>query len=302
MARLAEDAAATIPKIIADFQGKDALFRLSDAFRSKEQQDRAHYDYTSGRKKAYSPPSGQSMHEAGRAIDVDLATLIHSDSVPKGYKVLKESEVRSVLKKYGWIPISNQGSEHTVDVKESWHFEFRGPFQKVYDSTLALTGNRSKAYTAMAKAAIKDLGVVSAPKAEPKPKPAEPEIDTGNGEALPVDTVTLTSTTELPSGEVTAETKEVAMTETSPTAKRLTLGAVITAAIGFIQQAWQTSQEATVSGIQFLMKRMPMVLLILGILLFAYWIWKKAQESRDARLKLVVDTNTDKSRDDVKIV
>src|SRR5262245_25226039 len=121
-AQLASDAAKTIPAIQAEFADMGVLFRLTDAYRSTEDQEKAHNDYVMGRKKAYSPPAGQSFHEAGRAIDVDLATMIAE--APEGYEIVGEDKVREVLKRHGWIPISEQGNPHRVDVKESWHFEF----------------------------------------------------------------------------------------------------------------------------------------------------------------------------------
>lgn len=304
LAKLASDAAQALNGAQEDFKSKNALFRLTDAYRDSAEQARAHNDWKTGRKKAYSPPAGSSMHEAGRAIDVDLAVLIHPDSVPTGYTLMDEGEARKVLKARGWIPIADQGNPHTVDVKESWHFEFRGEFQNVYDAQMELTGSRKKAYTAMAKAAIADLKTTGAfdaiAKANSKtvaaviPEPAKPEAENAK------DTASVTSTTETPSGTVT-EKKEIQMTQASPTAKKLTVGAIVMSALGFIQQAWQTSQEATISGFQYLMKHMPMVVLILGVLLFAYWIWNKDQQRRAERLKLVVDTNADPNKSDVVI-
>ncbi len=48
---------------------------LSDLFRSYDMQLQANLDYVTGKKKAYSPPPGGSLHEAGRAFDLDLGKL-----------------------------------------------------------------------------------------------------------------------------------------------------------------------------------------------------------------------------------
>lgn len=157
LALLAEDAAAALSRAQLSFETKNALFRLTDAYRDPNEQARAHNDWRTGKKKAYSPPAGYSMHEAGRAIDVDLAVLIHLASVPKGYTMMPENEVRDLLQNHGWVPIANQGNPHKVDVKESWHFEFRGQFRKTYNEELSRTKDHSKAYRAMAKAAIADV-------------------------------------------------------------------------------------------------------------------------------------------------
>ena len=37
-------------------------------------QKAANADYLEGRKKAFSPPAGGSLHEAGRAMDIHLST------------------------------------------------------------------------------------------------------------------------------------------------------------------------------------------------------------------------------------
>ncbi len=90
MARLTPDAAASLAQVEAEIERLGGCFRLSDAYRSSAMQARAHDDYIKGRKHAYSPPAGSSMHEAGRAIDLDLAALIHPPSVPKGSQTLNE--------------------------------------------------------------------------------------------------------------------------------------------------------------------------------------------------------------------
>jgi hypothetical protein len=157
MARLTPDAAASLAQVEAEIERLGGCFRLSDAYRSSAMQARAHDDYIKGRKHAYSPPAGSSMHEAGRAIDLDLAALIHPPSVPKGSQTLNELKVRAIFEAHGWTFIAPAGNPHSVDVKESWHIEFRGPFQQTYDSVIKRAKVHSKAYHSMAAAAIADL-------------------------------------------------------------------------------------------------------------------------------------------------
>ena len=57
---------------VAKFGGR---LELSDLFRSYDMQLASHNDYVSGRKKAFSPPPGGSLHEAGRAFDLSLTVL-----------------------------------------------------------------------------------------------------------------------------------------------------------------------------------------------------------------------------------
>lgn len=154
LAKLSSDAYVALATVVEEFTNLHACFRLSDAYRSTIEQTKAHDDWKTGKKKAYSPPAGGSMHEAGRAIDIDLASLISNLSVPNGYALLDENTVRDVLVKHGWTPIADIGDPHKVDVKESWHYEYRGSFQEVYDKVYAQTKIHSAAYKAMAVAAI----------------------------------------------------------------------------------------------------------------------------------------------------
>lgn len=157
MAQLTPDAAAGLEAVRLEIEKLGGNFRLSDCYRSSEMQRRAYEDWKQGRKKAYSPPPGNSMHEAGRAVDLDLAALIHPPSVIRGYACLSEFDVRLVFEKHGWTFIAEAGNPHQVDVSESWHIEFRGRFQQTYNEALARTGDHKRAYGAMVKAAIQDL-------------------------------------------------------------------------------------------------------------------------------------------------
>lgn len=157
MARMTPDAAAALAAVRTEIEKRGGCFRLSDCYRDAAMQAQAHQDYVTGRKKAYSPPAGGSMHQAGRAIDLDLAVLIQPDSVPKGSQLFDENEVRAIFEAHGWTFIAPAGNPHRVDVKESWHIEFRAKFQHTYDATMAKLHNHGAAYKAMAKAAIADL-------------------------------------------------------------------------------------------------------------------------------------------------
>ena len=71
MARASKDFAV----VLADLPAKLPNLRWSDLFRSYEMQKQANLDFLQGRKKAFSPPPGGSLHEAGRAMDIDLSTI-----------------------------------------------------------------------------------------------------------------------------------------------------------------------------------------------------------------------------------
>src|SRR6476620_3462455 len=65
MKRAIHDAGMTVAK-------KGGILELSDLFRSYDMQLGSHNDFVSGRKKAFSPPPGGSLHEAGRSLDLSL--------------------------------------------------------------------------------------------------------------------------------------------------------------------------------------------------------------------------------------
>jgi len=83
---------------------------LSDAYRTREMQSKAREDYTSGRKSAFSPAAGESIHEAGRAIDIDVDSLR-----------IELSHFWEIASLYGWRPIISTPSRK---ISECWHFEY----------------------------------------------------------------------------------------------------------------------------------------------------------------------------------
>ncbi len=119
MARASKDFAAAL----ADLSARLPKLRWSDLFRSYEMQKQANLDYLQGRKKAFSPPAGGSLHEAGRAMDIDLSTI-----------GMSLADFWAYLKPLGMVPIIAQPNPGT---SEAWHFEFRGSHQLVYDYAAA---------------------------------------------------------------------------------------------------------------------------------------------------------------------
>ena len=166
MAYFTPDTADALAKSAEDYSTNlGGTLYLSDGFRGEYAQGCAYLDYLAGHhmtaqmndfladhpefvgytprpKMAYSPPPGGSMHESGRAIDIELD--------PNWSKTSPEV-LRETLEKHGWVPIADLGQS------EAWHMEFRGPFQAVYDSTLPETGDHKQAYRAMTEAAIADI-------------------------------------------------------------------------------------------------------------------------------------------------
>lgn len=145
MARCAPDLAVALERIANAVAAEKGLFRLSDLYRSYEMQLQAHLDYASGKKKAYSPPPGGSMHEGGRAFDVDVAAL--------GVTLARFWEIAAA---HGVVPII---AAPDPGASECWHFEARGSHARVYAYYAAGKGKNMKPYAAMAASAILATGV-----------------------------------------------------------------------------------------------------------------------------------------------
>lgn len=121
-------------------KNKQGVLYFSDGFRSTEAQERAHLDWKSGAKKAYSPPPGSSWHEAARAIDYDVEVMCQT--ISGGFPVFYD-----IASSIGWYFIIP-----TVDsnLSEAWHLEYRGDrFQDLKNSI---------GYKKAVQAAIRDIG------------------------------------------------------------------------------------------------------------------------------------------------
>ena len=146
MARCTPDMLNALQGAAADVKAAGGELILSDLYRSYDMQLQAHLDYVTGKKKAFSPPPGGSMHEAGRAFDLDLSTL-----------KMKLSDFWKIAAKHQLQPIIDTPSAGAL---EAWHFDCRGSHDLVYDYYAAGKGdNFAKPYTAMAASAIVSTGV-----------------------------------------------------------------------------------------------------------------------------------------------
>jgi len=109
MSRLVLAAAHALNNVFEDVSAEGGHLYISDMFRSATEQQRAHEDWMSGRKSAYSPPSCSSVHEAARAIDIDAFDT-----------GIGHRRVREILNRHGWTNIVE-----TLTGPECWHYEFR---------------------------------------------------------------------------------------------------------------------------------------------------------------------------------
>jgi D-alanyl-D-alanine carboxypeptidase len=146
MAQCTPDMKMAIFQLSADVENKGGEYVLSDLFRSYDMQLQAHLDFTSGKKKSFSPAPGGSMHEAGRAFDVDLSAL-----------KMPLSAFWKIAARCGAVPIN---AKPDASASEAWHFECRGSHQLVYDYYKSGKGSNFDApYKAMAASAIAAVGI-----------------------------------------------------------------------------------------------------------------------------------------------
>src|SRR5262245_4435318 len=146
MAQCTPDMEAAMGAIAAELEQKHGKLFLSDLFRSFDMQLQSHMDFVNGKKKAFSPPPGGSLHEAGRALDLDLESLAP----------VKLAEFWDLARPHGLLPIIEKP---TPGVSESWHFDCRGSHNIVYEYYRAGNGTNFKPYAAMAASAILAIGV-----------------------------------------------------------------------------------------------------------------------------------------------
>jgi hypothetical protein len=146
MAHATPDMLAAINAISAELETKGGRLFLSDLFRSYEMQLQSHLDWKTGKKDAFSPPPGGSLHEAGRALDLDLDSL-----------GMKLADFWPIAQKHGLSPIISQPKSNA---SEAWHFDCRGSHNLVYEYYRQGKGkNIDKPYTAMAASAIVSIDV-----------------------------------------------------------------------------------------------------------------------------------------------
>ncbi|MGA8028546.1 MAG: peptidoglycan-binding protein [Bryobacteraceae bacterium] len=146
MALCTPDTKKAIEAASADLVSLGFGLRLSDLFRSYEMQKQAHADYLQGRKGAFSPAPGGSMHEAGRAMDIDLSSI--------GVPLSKFWEIAHAR---GFLPIIDKPD---ASRSESWHFDCRGSHSFVYDYVKSgKAGTALPPYTQMAQSSILAIGV-----------------------------------------------------------------------------------------------------------------------------------------------
>src|ERR1039457_3234285 len=146
MAQCTPDTKEAIEAVARDLAAVGLGTRLSDRSSPQDMQAQSPADFVEGRKKAFSPPPGGSLHEAGRAMYIDLSSI----GVPL-------SQFWEIAKAHGFHPIIDTPDPHR---SESWHFDCRGSHDAVYQYVQAgKAGTMLSPYTQMAQSAILAIGV-----------------------------------------------------------------------------------------------------------------------------------------------
>jgi len=145
MARCTPDTYNALMRLKAKLEQAGGKLYLSDLFRSYDMQFQAHLDWKTGKKKAFSPPPGGSLHEAGRSFDLDLSAL--KVSLAKFWELAAAEGVSPIIAK------------PDTKISEAWHFDCRGSHALVYQYYKDGFGkNFDKPYAAMAASAILAIG------------------------------------------------------------------------------------------------------------------------------------------------
>lgn len=144
MAWCTPDMFTALVRLDAEIHKRGGRLVLSDLFRTYDMQLQAHLDWKTGKKSAYSPPPGESMHEAGRAFDLDLGKL--GVELPEFWKIARACGLEPII------------AEPDSSASEAWHFDCRGSHDFVYKHYIGLPSPNMKPYTAMSVSAVLALG------------------------------------------------------------------------------------------------------------------------------------------------
>lgn len=95
--------------------------------------------------------------------------------------------------------------------------------------------------------------------------------------------------------------KEVRIAQMSPTTKAISFTMIGSAALKFIQEMWQSSQQTVVSAGQFALVHLPQTLLIIGLAALGVWIYNQSSKRAAARTAQIVEITANKDKNDVVI-
>src|SRR5260370_10543339 len=120
LAQCTPDTKAAIEAVARDLAAMGFGIRLSDLFRSHDMQSQSHADFVEGRKKAFSPPPGESLHEAGRGVDFGVSSI--GGALPRVWEMCKA---------HGFRPALDGADPHPCG---SFHFDMKRRHGAMYES------------------------------------------------------------------------------------------------------------------------------------------------------------------------
>jgi len=148
MAQCTPDMKNAVLKVRDDLAARGIDLFLSDMFRSHDMQLQAHIE--NAKKGIFSPLPGGSMHEAGRAFDLDLSALLkdHVLSLADFWEIAAANNLSPII------------AQPNASKSEAWHFDCRGSHGIVRQYYIdGKGGTKMKPYVAMAASAILWIGV-----------------------------------------------------------------------------------------------------------------------------------------------
>lgn len=122
-------AAHALRKEVEDAGG---MFRLTDMFRTWDMQTQAHHDYITGKKRALSPPPGESFHNAARSEDIDI-DLIEETLQPPGTGKKGFALYWEMCRDLGFTGVVRNRYTPDKDATEAWHIDYMGIFKALYN-------------------------------------------------------------------------------------------------------------------------------------------------------------------------
>ena len=142
-ASVCPDFCDALHKLDQEVKSKGGNFYISDLTRDYVAQEKARWEYITGKKKAFVAKPGESFHNAGRAVDIDIESLNFSnikklDWIKKLWDLAIPLGFRSVIK------------EPIFGISECWHLDYIG----VWTDALNVLS-----YSEVAKCAVLDVGM-----------------------------------------------------------------------------------------------------------------------------------------------
>lgn len=131
MGNFARDGISALHSLRKEVEDKNGgVLRVTDMFRTWNMQAQAHQDYITGKKKALSPPAGESFHHS-RSTDWDIK-LIDETLQPTGTRLKGFNLFWEIYNDLGFTGVVGNRYNPNKSLTEAWHIDFMGPFKALY--------------------------------------------------------------------------------------------------------------------------------------------------------------------------